>query len=137
MSTRCHVVLKDEHAEQWFYRHCDGYPDGTLPTLFEFMTWIKDKKIRDNVQQSSGWLIMIGAIEYSDFTSDITQPHKWKVGAYEPCPEGYHSDIQYIYTIDVEKNKLEVYDLSNDRKTTFSYEDLLDMSLNEDFQVIR
>ena len=49
MSTRCNVVLKDEIAttrtiwhgvggyvrEQWYYRHCDGYPSQILPILAE------------------------------------------------------------------------------------------------------
>ena len=33
MSTRCKVLLKDGDNEQWFYRHCDGYPSMIEPIL--------------------------------------------------------------------------------------------------------
>ena len=31
MSTRANIIIKDSYQEQIFYRHSDGYPDGTLP----------------------------------------------------------------------------------------------------------
>ena len=33
MSTRCRVLLRDGDNEQWFYRHCDGYPSMVEPIL--------------------------------------------------------------------------------------------------------
>ena len=64
MSTRANIIIKDEHSQLIFYRHSDGYPEGALPTLNKFMDWVKAGKIRDNVDQASGWLILIGAQEY-------------------------------------------------------------------------
>jgi hypothetical protein len=83
MSTRANILIKDECDELWFYRHSDGYPTGCLPTLAKFMSWVKDRKIRSNVGQSAGWLIVIGKEEYESegLNSD------WKVGAYEPTTE--------------------------------------------------
>ena len=60
MSTRANIVIKDEYSELWFYRHSDGYPEGTLPTLTEFLDAVKAGLIRNNVSQAAGWLIIIG-----------------------------------------------------------------------------
>ena len=65
MSTRAGIIIKDGHSEQHFYRHSDGYPEGTKPTLEKFLQYVKDGKIRDNTSQAAGWLIIIGAEEYN------------------------------------------------------------------------
>lgn len=65
MSTRANIVIKDRHDKLFFYRHSDGYPEGTLPTLNKFIDWVKSGKIRDNVSQAAGWLIILGALEYN------------------------------------------------------------------------
>ena len=114
MSTRANIVIKDEYDKLWFYRHSDGYPEGTLPTLEKFMNALKDGTIRNNVNQAAGWLILLGAEEY-DVKPDFTSPNykrdgrekDWKCGAYEPTT-GQHGDIEYLYTIDLEKKTLEV-----------------------------
>jgi hypothetical protein len=126
MSTRANIIIKDDYSELWFYRHSDGYPEGTMPTLEKFLAWVKEGKIRDNAQQSAGWLIIIGAEEYKEH--QIKRPEKsyepltpeqekewagkiptrplddnfsgWKVGAYEPS-HGQYGDIEYLYTIDL------------------------------------
>ena len=33
MSTRANIILKDSYDKLYFYRHCDGYPEGVAPTL--------------------------------------------------------------------------------------------------------
>lgn len=141
MSTRAGIIVKDKFESIHFYRHSDGYPEGTLPTLEKFLNLVKEKKIRNNASQASGWLIMIGAQEYSNGLiygcpkcktelkgeecpkcggelnffekqkdlKDILNPSDndvsgWKVGAYEPTRNVYkHGDLDYIYTIDLEK----------------------------------
>ena len=109
MSTRCNVVVKDKYNEIWFYRHSDGYPEGALPTLKQFMSWV-GVKIRRNVEQAAGWLILIGATEYNNL---IPEPfnNEWKVGAYEPSC-GQHGDIEYLYTLDLDELTITVDNLS-------------------------
>ena len=128
MSTRANIIIKDGNQELWFYRHSDGYPEGTMPTLKKFLNYVKSGKIRDNVGQASGWLILIGAEEYKeyniprkgksyDFLTDeetkewegkiSSKPNDWKVGAYEPTA-GQHGDIEYLYTIDLQKKTIDV-----------------------------
>lgn len=131
MSTRANIILKDKYDTLWFYRHSDGYPDGAMPTLNKFLSLVKDGKIRNNVSQSAGWLIMLGAIEYQtvaksafpikgskydaknrekiDATINEAMknfiPKDWKVGAIEPTT-GQHGHIAYLYTIDLEKQTI-------------------------------
>jgi hypothetical protein len=102
MSTRCNVLITDGFGHKlWFYRHSDGYPRGVRPTLQKFMKWVKTGKIRNNVGQATGWLVILGNEEYKAGSS----PTQWKVGAYEPTT-GQHGDIEYLYTIDLLKKTL-------------------------------
>lgn len=126
MSTRANIIIKDSFGDKlFFYRHSDGYPDGTMPTLNIFLDWVKSGKIRDNTSQSAGHLILLGAIEYGTIPAfeksaplyegakekgkldTLTAPSNWKVGAYEPTV-GIHGDIEYLYVIDLEKKTIDV-----------------------------
>lgn len=127
MSTRANIILTDNQGEKlYFYRHSDGYPEGTLPTLKKFIKWMKEGKIRNNLSQAAGWLIIIGAEEYKHCQVDYDERKKagwrnsdmlayghfgdnipaepledWKVGAYEPTTE-IHGDIEWLYTINLD-----------------------------------
>jgi len=122
MSTRCNIIIKDDHSQLWFYRHCDGYPSVTGESLKRFLRLRIDGLIRDNVGQAAGWLILLGAMEYQslpeglfsqhgkniyerdgkalDAMLDAFNPSDWKCGAYEPTI-GQHGDIEYLYVIDL------------------------------------
>lgn len=141
MSTRSQVIIKDEYDEQWFYRHSDGYPTRNLPALFKLMTWYHKGLIRQSVEQSSGWLVLIGAEEYGynyDYKTGkktkkktITKPIKkdmfdgWKYGAYEICPHKEpHGDIQWLYTIDITKNSINIKEVRSGMEMYFTFEEL-------------
>ena len=127
MSTRCNVVIKDAYTKLFFYRHSDGYPDGTMPSLRIFMDWLRNRNIRDNTGQAAGWLIVLGAMEYDSIPdydlegklegltaaygdkSTFQPPKGWKCGAYEPT-NGIHGDIEYLYIIDLEEKTLTCHD---------------------------
>lgn len=111
MSTRCQVVIQDEYDSIMFYRHSDGYPEGVKETLSQFLSMVKGGKLRGNVEQSSGWLVVIGFDEYH-FTSLFESDYGWKVGAYEPS-SAIHGDIQYFYVIDLPTKKIRVYKIGN------------------------
>ena len=128
MSTRANVILSETFSYKagngkqvtktkklFFYRHSDGYPEGTLPSLKKFIEWIKAGKIRNELSQGAGWLILIGAMEYNSipaFKVEITgktesgliesfeDPKSWKVGSWEPTTE-IHGDIEFLYEIDM------------------------------------
>jgi hypothetical protein len=114
MSTRAQIILKDAYGALWFYRHSDGYPSGTLPTLNLFLEWVKSGRIRDNVSQAAGWLVLIGHTEYAKDGAKAYEPNDanpgmgWKVGAYEPCEPIQHGDIEFLYTVDLAKRTVSV-----------------------------
>lgn len=124
MSTRANIIIKDKYSELILYRHSDGYPEGTLPTLEKFLNYVKEGKIRDDAMQAAGWLIIIGAEEYKQYQikdktwEDLTKeeekewknkistiPKYWKVGSYEPTSQ-IHGDIEYLYTVDLDAKKI-------------------------------
>lgn len=120
MSTRANIVIKDGSEKLFFYRHSDGYPEGTMPTLNIFMKWLKNQTIRNGISQGSGWLILLGALEYATIPncvvtekeadlSTIETPSDWKVGAYEPTT-GIHGDIEYLYIIDLVQKTVECFE---------------------------
>jgi hypothetical protein len=136
MSTRANVVIKDNYDTLWFYRHSDGYPEGTMPTLKILLNWLKSGKIRNNAQQCAGWLIIIGAIEYGTIPKyeqekernfgrqygdidTIQSPSDWEVGAYEPTTQE-HGDIDYLYTIDLDKKCIEVSEVNREYNKDYS-----------------
>ena len=139
MSTRSQVIIKDNIDEQWFYRHSDGYPSGNLPALYKFIKWFKQGKIRGNVEQSSGWLILIGAEEYGTMMDEkmqsirkptLTEPvgnnfESWKCGAYEICPcKRRHGDIEWLYTIDLSNETITIEKTYNSQIVTLTFEEL-------------
>lgn len=121
MSTRANIIVKEDNEKLYFYRHSDGYPDGTLPSLNKLMEWLKVGIIRDNISQFSGWLILIGAMEYNSIPvygkptnpyggvdiKTIENPKDWKVGAFEPTT-GLHDDIEYLYLIDLNTKEVSI-----------------------------
>lgn len=124
MSTRANIVIKEGDEKLFFYRHSDGYPGGTMLTLSIFMSWLMSGKIRNNIGQGSGWLILLGAMEYNSIpdytvkdnyasTSTIKAPKDWKVGAYEPTTV-IHGDIEYLYVIDMDTKTLQCFDSWNE-----------------------
>jgi hypothetical protein len=123
MSTRCNIIVKGDFDEELiFYRHSDGYPDGALPLLNKFVELVQKGQIRSNVGQASGWLVLLGAVEYQTLTPtcfpgggkekygtnhkivgdaiDSFIPGYWKCGSIEPTTL-VHCDIDYLYVVDL------------------------------------
>lgn len=109
MSTRANIKITDGKDELIFYRHSDGYPEGTLPTLRQFLELVKHGHIRDNTMQAAGWLVIIGHTEYKKGELPNTEDRGmgWKVGAYEPTTE-IHPDIEYLYTINLQDKTIKI-----------------------------
>lgn len=93
----------NEGAEEklWFYRHSDGYPEGAMPTINEFMEAVATGAIRSNISQAAGWLVYFGAKEYGLKDPDGKEGFSgWKVGAIEPTT-GIHGDIEFLYELNL------------------------------------
>ncbi len=124
MSTRANIVFKQGENSLVFYRHSDGYPEGVFDTLKKFISLLRNKKIRDNVSQSAGWLVLIGAEEYGtttkidkNFVEDDPFDYCWKSGSYEIAFD-VSRFVDYIYVIDYDESPIKCYYL--DEKEKFS-----------------
>lgn len=126
MSTRANIIVKDGYDSSLiFYRHSDGYPKGTLPSLKKFVNSVKNGPLRNNISQACGALILIGACEYDslpDFKKDKEGDLKfdsiefkgWKCGAYEPTT-GIHGDIEHLYLIDLKRCTIEELEIPEEQ----------------------
>lgn len=131
MSTRANIVLIEQgiytdyetkktvqyKEKLYFYKHSDGYPEGTMKIIDMFMMWLTEGRIRDNVSQSGGWLIILGAVA-SGFKAnpgsinDLTGLG-WKVGSIEPTTE-IHGDIEYRYDLYLKTREVKIYERRGD-----------------------
>ncbi len=102
MSTRANIIITDGQTTLYFYRHSDGYPKETGADLVEFCKGYS-KHLRDNPNQSGGWLIIHGHNSMEKYAG-----YEWKVGNYEPTDK-LHGDVEYIYVINLETRKIECY----------------------------
>jgi hypothetical protein len=126
MSTHAMVIITDGVDKVQFFRHSDGYPKETMKTLGKFMEWLKAGKIRDNVQQAAGWIILLGYKERLDSaerlrkhypnmparipfepTAENIDPMGWSAGAYEPCDIDNKYGNIHTYTINLVEKTLE------------------------------
>lgn len=109
MSTRANIIITDQHGTKlYFYRHSDGYPESTGVDLKWFCEGYQ-KHMRDDAMQSAGWLVLHGAGPSGDPHNERCNKfrgYEWKVGDYEPT-DALHSDVEYIYVIDLEHMILE------------------------------
>jgi hypothetical protein len=102
MSTRCNIKVTSKQFGKkdtlYFYQHGDGYPEGIMPTLTKFVQMVADDKLRNNIEQACGWLIVLGR----EAAGDVFQSpgYNWKVGCIEPAV-GIHGDISYLYEVDL------------------------------------
>lgn len=123
MSTRANVILREGKNCLYFYRHSDGYPEGTVPSLEIFSKWVKQGKIRNNLGQAAGWLIILGAMEYNTIPKfelesggnygdmdSVEPPKEWKAGAYEPTT-GLHGDIEWLYDVDITNGTIKIQEV--------------------------
>lgn len=108
MSTRSNIILGSPlwNEQLYFYKHMDGYPDGVAPYLNTFVRWLREGYIRNNVEQSAGWLIVMGTMEQlSRFNAinfkNMPEFYGWKVGDIE-LATCIHGDIEHLYYINVD-----------------------------------
>ncbi len=137
MSTRANIkLIANNETPLWFYRHSDGYPEGAMPTLQKFMDYVKAGKIRANVGQSAGWLVVLGHQEYRPAPEGNPAEYRppqfipsgegsggmgWKVGAIEPTSCELHGDTEYLYTLDLSAKTIRCEHIVRDYGTPANY----------------
>ena len=139
MSTRCNIILKEGNEKIIFYKHSDGYPEGTMPLLTRFIELMRSNLIRDNIMQSSGWLVILGAIHYQTISGKLFpdydkesydvdhnkidglmnefKPKDWLCGAIEITTD-IHGDIDFLYEIDLDAKEVRCYEHWDDNGGT-------------------
>ena len=81
--TRANVVLEYPGVKIWLYRHCDGYPSGL------------GQELKDAMDPDSSLDTVLNILTISDI--ELTT--------------GQHGDIEYLYIVDLENNKVRIGDL--------------------------
>lgn len=128
MSTRANIIVESKNCNDRliFYKHSDGYPEGVKDILNKFIDLMYRGQIRNNVEQGSCWLIILGAIDYQTIDPDLFSQHDyplynhdddekqekllsfipkdWKVGSIEPSTS-IHGDIEHLYVVDMDNIK--------------------------------
>jgi len=122
VSTRANIVLYDQsyRGKMWFYKHSDGYPEGTLPLILRFMKMVEEGQIRRNTVQAGGWMVLLGMqdhawmfglpqvtlLDYYRRKAECSTALSWKIGSVEPTT-GQHGDIEWLYRLDLLTNVLQ------------------------------
>lgn len=87
MSTRSNIKLIDNCGEILLYKHHDGYPEGG-PGMINFLTnWLAKSG------KSAEWM-----------ANQMISETECEVSS------GLHGDIQYYYEVNVETNKIDIYE---------------------------
>ena len=92
MSTRANIRITQGEGQMLLYRHCDGYPEGVGSELKEYL----EKRCR------YGW--------YAENIARglVTMKDEYGSFPYEPAI-GKHGDVEYVYVIDCDNQKLTCY----------------------------
>lgn len=105
MTTRAHIEVRECGDSLLFYKHEDGYPEGVMPMLMWFVERIRSGKIRSDIEQASGWLIVYGA---NELNKDRSPSDYWKAGFIEPATS-VHPDIEFYYIVDIVEMTVKAY----------------------------
>jgi hypothetical protein len=119
MTTRANIVVMEGSDKFIFYQHADGYPEGVMPMLMWFIEEMKGGRIRNNVEQAAGWLIVYGrreldrimeraVLDNPENEESVHRLYGWKCGTIEPSVD-IHGDIEYYYVVDLRKLTAKAY----------------------------
>ena len=84
------------------------------------MEWVKAGRIRSNLSQAAGWLILLGNQEdgYSNtLVPDSDKVSGWKAGAYEPAFLAA-CDADYTYVVDLATKDIRAFEGNPDIVST-------------------
>ena len=128
MSTRSQIEFsnkwKDDKGKlitetRTVYRHSDGYPEGVLPDLREFLKW---NGAASDVEYASANFVYWNKkrqIESLNRHGKMSKEdtHRWETLGFGFCENGeYHKDIEYLYKVitENEKTKVEAYEVGHE-----------------------
>lgn len=115
------IRVSDARGDELWFRCTYGAPADVLPMLEQFLVWVESGVLRDNVEQSAGWLVVLGAYSLENllraaglprradlfWPNDEQSEHGWKVGAIEPAARADRWAV-YQYHVDLSGRSLTV-----------------------------
>lgn len=96
MSTRCNVIIRKDGNQVVLYHHWDGYPEGVGYDLVE--------RFRKNFQPGQPEWTMAGVVNML-IKDKEDQGYEWTTRL--------HGDIEYLYTVDLNRKTITCDDVDN------------------------
>lgn len=107
MSTRSHILIKENGQEIKLYHHCDGYPEGVGADLKQFLKgfacWNADYIATDLVKGAVQAQRITGWKPDGDPIHGLTSDDGYEITT------GVHGDEEYVYVIDCNEKTLTCY----------------------------
>ncbi len=101
MSTRSQIKFKNSEFNIHVYKHCDGYPEGVLPTLVPFVKEFFADRGDDECYFLAQLVRRFAIEDYKEHKDDeYCNPEKSFTGWGLDCVQ--HGDIEYLYEIDTD-----------------------------------
>ena len=95
MSTRCNVIVKENDSKFFqLYHHYDGYPEGVGVDLENYIKEMDSEQLEDGKK-------------FCDFLSNPSRD----TYEYEGTNIHPHGDIEYLYVVDISKQKIQCYEI--------------------------
>jgi len=108
MGTRCQIEFKVNNETRRVYRHSDGYPEGVLPDLKEFLKWNEGRNT--DIEYLTANFIYWSKRKYEELY--LEKGKKWSdldlgsnayiklgFGVCDNSEKHIHSDIEYFYKV--------------------------------------
>ena len=134
MSTRCRIdfIVKwiDENGKEHtdircVYRHGDGYPEGVLPDLTEFLKWNNGRN--NDVEYTTANFIYWSKRNMEKYLKegeDWNSPNSYARFGFGVCDKDcWHGDLEYYYEVFPEIGEVKVYKMPD--KTPLKTETLI------------
>ncbi len=121
MSTRCQIEWIWDKEKCLTYRHSDGYPDGVVPDLLEYLKWMGFRA--DDLEYCvATWFYFTKRY----YEQEFLKGKRWnsdevahdcnsivKLGYGVCADKQLHGDIEYFYEVDLKKREIRAYNVNN------------------------
>jgi hypothetical protein len=116
MSTRCHILFRDEDDSLLTYKHSDGYPEAVIPLLRGFWQWYPRTERLEYLTATWFYYCKRGTEERlrnrydaPTETDELTHNHPVAL-SYGICVDNeVHGDIEHFYEVDIEDRRITHY----------------------------
>jgi len=115
VGTRCVIEMRQGGSAYRIYRHWDGYPEGVLADIKVLLEEVPEAKYRFKADPEYFLAMFIFYAKLTDYERTKGTRHfanfTWDYG-YGVCSLNcQHGDLDYFYSIDCDKGKIEIYEV--------------------------